>query len=104
MQYGRGGSGIAASPVEPVPVAKGLKSFLRACGKFCAEVASQANKCLFLKRFFGIEPTCSNRVKPVAMNDLAWFGKNSKGFYKGWLFGAEFGTISTVRTVGVEAR
>jgi hypothetical protein len=104
MQDCRGGSRIAAAALKPVPNGTGLKFFLKACGKFCAEVPFAASKCLFFKRFFGFEPRCSNRVKPVGLNDLAWFGQNSKGFCRGWLFGAEFDTISTVRTVASEAQ
>jgi hypothetical protein len=104
MQDGRGGSGITAAALKPVPDGTGLKSLLKACGKFCAEVAFRANKCLFFKSFFGFEPQCSNRVKPVPLNDLAWFCQNSKGFCKGWLFSAEFDTISTVPRVGGEPR
>src|SRR6202044_3464686 len=104
MQDARRGSGIAPAALKPVPDGTGLKSFLKACGKFCAELPFAANKCLFFKRFFGFEPRCSNRVKPVGLNGLALFGQNSKGFCEGWLFSAEFDTISTVRTSGQRTR
>jgi hypothetical protein len=58
-----------------------------------------AGKCLFLKRFSWIEQQCSKSVKPVDLNGLPCIPVNCNGFNPGWLFGAEFDTISTVRQV-----
>jgi hypothetical protein len=43
-----------------------------------------------------IEQQCSTFVKPVAMNELARVSSKCNSFVQGWLFGAEFDTISTV--------
>src|SRR5580700_3878312 len=89
-------SRIAPPPPEPISVG----TFHRRCGKFCEELTVLAGKCLFLKRFFWFELECSNRFKPVGMNGLACTSPNCNSFNLGWLFGAEFDTISTVREVG----
>jgi len=73
--------------------------FHNVCGKFCAEMTQVAGKCLFFKRFFWFEPECSKSVKPVGLNDLPCISSNCNGFNQGWLFGAEFDRISTVRQV-----
>jgi hypothetical protein len=49
----------------------------------------------------GIEQQCSTFVKPVAMNDLARVSSECNNFVRGWLFGAEFDTISTTSKIPV---
>jgi hypothetical protein len=55
-----------------------------------------ACKFLFCKRFLRFELECSNRIKPVGVNHLAWVAAKCNSFVSGWLFGRGFDTISTV--------
>jgi hypothetical protein len=48
-----------------------------------------------------IEPECSTFVKPVVMNELARLSSKRNTYVPGWLFGAEFDTISTAGRIPV---
>jgi hypothetical protein len=49
----------------------------------------------------GIEQQCSTFVKPVAMNELGRLSSKCNTYVPGWLFGAEFDTISTAGRIPV---